>query len=145
MKLVKVNPAYGFNSIDRLLNDFFVDGLNHDRIERKELSFQLATNVYEFEDRVKLELQIPGFSKEQVKITLDKDVLLVAGEVEEGEKVEAKYSRIQFKNKNFEKRFKLTDDIDQDNIQAVFENGVLLLTLLKKKEEKQIVRNIEIA
>ncbi len=145
MKLVKVNPAYGYNAIDRLLNDFFVDGLNHDRYAKNEIDFQPATNVYEYEDSVKVELQIPGFCKDQVTITLDKEVLVVAGKVEEVKKAEAKFARIQFKAKNFEKRFKLTDDIDSDNIQAVFENGVLSLSLMKKKEEKQIVRNIEIA
>jgi HSP20 family molecular chaperone IbpA len=145
MKLVKVNPAYRFNAIDRLLNDFFVDGFNYDRFERKEIGFQPATNVYEFEDSVKVELQIPGFSKEQVKITLDKDILVVAGEPGKTEKDDVKYSRIQFENRNFEKRFKLNNDIDQENIQAVFENGVLRLTFLKKKEAKQITRNIEIA
>jgi len=145
MKLVKVNPAYGYNAIDRLLNDFFVDGFNHDRIERGEQRFQPATNLYEFEDSVKIEMQIPGYSKEQVTITLDKDVLVVAGKVEEAENAETKFARIQFKAKNFEKRFKLADDIDSDNIQAAFENGVLSLSLMKKKEEKQIVRNIEIA
>ena len=145
MKLVKVNPAYSHNPIDRLLNDFFQQGLNLDRYAKNEIGFQPATNVFEFDDSVRIELQIPGFSKEQVKITLEKDVLVVAGEVANEEKAEPAYSRVEFKALNFEKKFKLNETLDAEKIQAAFVNGVLILSLAKREEVKSIVKNIEIA
>jgi len=145
MKLVRVNPAYSLNAMDRLLNDFFQDGLKYDRLGKNETQFQPATNIYELDDAVKIELQIPGFSKEQVKIMLDKDVLQINGEVGEASKDVVKSSRIQFKRSNFEKKFKLTEEVDRDKIGAAFDNGILILTLPKVKAEPQVVRKIEIA
>lgn len=145
MKLVKVNPAYGFNAVDRLLNDFFQAGLQTDRYAKGEFPFQPAVNIYEFENSYKLELQIPGFSKEQVKISLDKDVLVIKGEHAETEKDQPKHSRIGFKTGNFEKKFQLPDNLDSEKVQANFENGILTISLAKKEEIQPIVRNIEIA
>ncbi len=145
MKLVKVNPAYSFNAVDRLVNDFFNHGLNADRYAKNEMGFQPATNVFELENEFKVELQIPGFSKEQVKITVEKDVLLVKGEVEPKEESQNGYSRVEFKTGNFEKKFKLSEKLDADKIQANFSNGILSLSLPKKEEVKPIVKSIEIA
>ena len=145
MKLVKINPAYSFNAVDRLLNDFFQQGANADRYARNEINTQPATNIYELENSVRIEMQIPGFSKDQVKITLDKDLLVIKGEVSKAEDFGSKYSKVEFKKQDFEKKFKLNDDLDQEKIQANFTNGILVLTLEKKEELKPVVRNIEIA
>lgn len=145
MKLVKVNPAYGFNAVDHLLNDFFQQGLQNDRYAKSEFAFHPAVNIYEFENFYKLELQIPGFSKEQVKISLDKDLLVVTGELPSVEKEEAKHGRVGFRLGNFEKKFRLPENLDTEKIQANFENGILVLTLVKKEKVQPTVRNIEIA
>lgn len=145
MKLVKVNPAYGFEAVDRLLHDFFQAGLQTDRYAKSEFAFQPAVNIYEFENAYKLEMQIPGFSKEQVKISLDKDVLVVKGELSTVEKEDAKHARIGFKTGNFEKKFQLPDNLNPEKIQANFENGILTLSLAKREEAQPVSRNIEIA
>lgn len=142
---MKVNPAYSFNAVDRLLNDFFQEGLNHDRYARNEIGFRPATNIFEYKDEVKIELQIPGFSKEQVKITLDKDILLVKGEISKAEEQEAKHAQVEFKASDFEKKFRINKDLDAEKIQAIFSNGILTLSIAKKEEMKPIVKNIEIA
>lgn len=145
MKLVKVNPAYSFNAVDRLLNDFFLQGAYADRYARNEMNVQPACNIYDSENSVRIELQIPGFSKEQVKITLDENILIVKGESVKKEDPVSNYSRVEFRTKDFEKKFKLNDNLDREKIQANFLNGVLILTLEKREELKPVVRNIEIA
>lgn len=145
MKLVKVNPAYRFSTVDRLLNDLFQQGLQTDRYAKSEFAFQPAVNIYEFEKAYKLEIQIPGFSREQVKISLDKDLLLVKGEFTLAEKEEVKHARVGFRIGNFEKRFHLPEHLDTEKIQANFEDGILTLTLAKREEAQLVVRNIEIA
>ncbi|PTN09776.1 Hsp20/alpha crystallin family protein [Mangrovibacterium marinum] len=145
MKLVTANPVSGFYAIDRLLNDLFADSTHQDRIAKNEIRFQPPVNVYEYEDFIKAEMQIAGFRKEQVQIVLDKNELVVRAEAANESDADVKSSRIQFRNRDFEKRFKLSDEIDQEAIQAAFENGILTLTLPKRQEQKPIVRNIEIA
>ncbi|MCW0482905.1 Hsp20/alpha crystallin family protein [Gaoshiqia sediminis] len=145
MKLVKVNPAYSFNAVDRLLNDLFTQEYRSDRFAKNELSWQPATNLFEDEKSVQIELLIPGFEKEQVKISVEKDLLVIKGEVAEQEGQAAKYARVEFKPQNFEKKFRLSEKLDAEKIEAAFKNGILKLVVSKKEEAIPQRREIEIA
>ena len=146
MKLVKVNhPGYHVNGVDRLFNDFFNQGVNHDRYNRKELSSQPATNLFENDDAVEIEMSIPGFEKEQVKISVEKDLLIVKGEAEGSAEESKENIRMEFKLQNFEKRFRLSEKMDLEQISASFKNGILKLTVSKKEEAVPQKREIEIA
>ncbi|MGD9928524.1 MAG: Hsp20/alpha crystallin family protein [Mangrovibacterium sp.] len=145
MRLVKVNPAYSFNAVDRLLNDLFAQEYRSDRYAKKELSWQPATNLFEDEKSVQIELLVPGFEKEQVTISVEKDLLVIKGEVAEQEGQTAKYARVEFKPQNFEKKFKLSEKLDDDKIEAAFKNGILKVVVSKKEEAVSQRREIEIA
>lgn len=145
MRLVKVNPAYSFNAVDRLLNDLFTQEYRSDRYAKKELSWQPATNLFEDEKSVQIELLVPGFEKEHVKISVEKDLLVIKGEVAEQEGQAAKYARVEFKPQNFEKKFRLSEKLDAEKIEAAFKNGILKLVVSKKEEAIPQRREIEIA
>jgi len=142
---MRVNPAYSINAVDRLIHDFFQENSNLDRYAKNEIGFNPAVNVFELNDAVRIELQIPGFSKDQVTIILGKDILSVKGEVSESGEDGISFSRVEFRTSGFEKKFKLNADLDADKIQANFTNGILILTITKKEEKKPIVKKIEIA
>lgn len=102
--------------------------------------FKPATNIYESEIGYEIELAIPGFSKENVEITIENDKLKITGT---RELMEAKKTfRSEYPHTKFERNFNLSKEIDQDNIKATFENGILLVTLSKREELKP--RSIEI-
>ena len=152
MKLVNVNlPVYRRNSIDHLFNDFF--DINHttDRLEKKELYFSPLTNVFETDGKITLELMVPGFEKDQIKLAVENNMLTVKSNLVEkdtGSKEQQKelqYSRIEFQMKNFEKKFRLSDKLNLEEVQATFKNGVLTITLAKKEEAIPAKRQIEIA
>lgn len=150
MKLVSVNrPVYRTNSIDQLMNDFFNADHFTDRLERKELSFSPQTNVFESDSQIKLELVVPGFEKDQIKLSVENNVLTVKSNLEEKEAEngndEVKYSKVEFAKRNFEKNFKLSEKLDQDKISADFKNGILTITLAKKEEAIPVKKQIEIA
>ena len=56
-----------------------------------------------------------------------------------------KYSRIEFEKRNFEKKFRLSDKLNQEEIHAEVNNGILKITIQKKKEAIPVKRQIEIA
>lgn len=146
MRLVRVNhPIHQFDAVDRLLNDFFNQDVNKDRYNKNELTCSPATNVYETEGAVEIEMSIPGFDKEQVKISVENGYLHVKGEVKEAEEKSSLYAHEEFKQQGFEKKFKLSDKIDDEKISASFKNGILKLTVQKKKEAVPQKREIEIA
>ncbi|WP_082326256.1 Hsp20/alpha crystallin family protein [Sunxiuqinia dokdonensis] len=152
MKLVNVSrPVYRTNPVDSLLNDFFKTNLASDRLEKAELAYSPSTNVLESETEIALELLIPGFSKDQIELAVENNVLTVKSELNEDKDADAeeaktlKYSRIEFEKRNFEKKFRLSDKLNQEEIHAEVNNGILKITIQKKKEAIPVKRQIEIA
>lgn len=128
-----------------MLNEFFNANIATDRLERKELHFSPLTNIFEGEKEIVLELLVPGFEKDEIKLSAENDILTVKSEwKKEDNDQEQKKSRIQFQKKNFEKKFRLSDQLDQKKIQAEIKNGVLKITLTKKEEAIPVKRQIEI-
>lgn len=85
-----------------------------------------------------LEVAAPGLKKEDFEIAIEENVLRIKGaynrEKQEGEKI----LRGGFSAYNFDRRFRLTDEIDVAEIVANYEAGVLKLTLPKKEKEAPI-------
>jgi HSP20 family protein len=91
-----------------------------------------AVNVVQYDDRLELFMAIPGFAKTDVDITIDNDTLTVKSTKEEAQ--EGTYRLREFNYGGFTKSFKLPEYIDSANISAHFENGIIKITLNKKKE-----------
>ena len=94
-----------------------------------------AVNIQENEKDFMLELAIPGFKKEDFNIEIDNDVLTISSEVKKGnETKEENYTRREFSVSSFHRAFTLPETINEDGINAVYEGGILKLTLPKKDE-----------
>ncbi|MEO9953934.1 Hsp20/alpha crystallin family protein [Nonlabens sp.] len=98
-------------------------------------SFLPAVNVAERDESYLLELSIPGFSKEEVQIEIDQDVLTITSQVEKTESDAAlKFTRREFSKKSFKRSFNLPETVNQNVIDASYNNGVLMVILPKKEE-----------
>ena len=89
-------------------------------------------------------MMLPGFSKEDVKISFQNDLLTIKVDNKENrEENENKYKfvRREFDVYNFEKQFKVPQSVNTTAIDARFENGILNIVLPKKEEvlEKAVV------
>ncbi len=94
-----------------------------------------AVNVLENEADFKLELVIPGFKKEDFNIEIDNDVLTISSEVKKEENSTAEnYTRREFTKTSFKRAFTLPESVNTDAINAVYEGGVLNVTLPKREE-----------
>ena len=151
MKLVNVNrPNYRTNPLDVLLNDFFRSSEASDRFEKAELTYAPSANLAESETEVILELLVPGYSKDQIQLSVEDNILTVKSNLEEENAGEVentlalKYSHVEFEKKKFEKKYKLSDKLDQEKIHAEVNNGILKVVLEKKKEAIPVKRQIEI-
>ncbi len=124
--------------IDRLFDGFF-------RGSRVERGFYPAVDVYETDNEVVIEVETPGLRKEDVKITVEDNVLRIHGEKKiEREQKDRNYYVVERSYGTFERAFRLPDYVDTEKIKAKFENGVLTITLPKKEEEKKKVIDVEI-
>lgn len=94
-----------------------------------------AVNIRENETDFMLELEIPGFRKEDFNIELDNDVLTISSEVKsEGETKEETYTRREFSVSSFKRAFTLPESVNESAIKAIYDGGILKLTLPKKEE-----------
>lgn len=107
-----------------------------------------AMNVKENKDNFEVELAVPGFSKEQIQVSLENDLLHVCAETskEDKEEKEEGFTRREFSYNQFDRKLKLPTTVDQNQeVKAVYRDGVLTLNLFKKEESKEpLKRKIEI-
>jgi HSP20 family protein len=94
-------------------------------------------DVIDHNDRVTIEAEIPGLSKKEVSVDLEENILTVSGlKKTKEEDPGIKYIRKELKRSSFKRSFKLGENINQKNVNADFNNGILLITLPKKEPEK---------
>lgn len=141
-----------FNTIDN--DDFFrfpLLGGNFDRaLDVSKPLFKSnvgAVNIKESENEYEFDFQAPGFTKEELIIDLNENVLQVKGEhkVETTEEDKnKKYHRKEVSHSSFSRSFTLPDNVDTSQIGASLENGILQVKVAKKAEVKPEPKRINI-
>ncbi len=109
-------------------------------------------NIMETKDNYKLELCIPGLTKEDVKLSIDAEGNLVVEMVKESKnekkenKEEMRYLRHEFSVEHFRQTVMLPEDIHKEQISAKVENGILDIIIPKVTvdEKKQAMQTIEV-
>ena len=148
MNLVRFNNGrYNTNRVlvDELFNNFFRN--DYHEVYAKNSGKEPATNIFETEDSFKIEVLLPSFKKEDVKLKFEKNLLTIKVENKEKEdnSEEYKYAHREFGAFNFEKQFRIPKSVNDEKISAKFENGVLNIVLLKKEETlEKATKEIEI-
>ncbi len=108
-----------------------------------------AVNILETDDNFKIEMAAPGFEKSNFSVNIDGDQLTVSGEKtvknEELDEKNEKFTRREFHYSTFKRSFTLPKSVNHDAVQAVYENGILNLTIPKKEESKKVSKTIAIA
>lgn len=94
------------------------------------------TDIYEFDDQISVVVDMPGINENAIEITLEKNILNVKGYAQVPDR--GAYSQVwrEYEAGDYERSFKVTNGIDQNNIEASYKNGVLRLTLPKAEEAK---------
>ena len=126
-----------FNNNKSLFPDFF-SSLMENYLNDNELAYngvRPMSNVKETDDAFLVEFAIPGFSKEDVSIDIDQNVMTVSGKKEEKSEDE-KYTRREFWYNEFKRSFTLPKSVDQEATTATFKDGILTVELPKKPEAK---------
>ncbi len=97
-----------------------------------------AVNIVENEGDFVVEVAAPGLKKEDFEIQIQDDVLTISSEKnEENMEAQKNYSRREYKYLAFKRSFTLPKDlIDDQKVEARYENGELFITIPKKEEAK---------
>jgi|UniRef100_A0A7V3RFD2 HSP20 family protein len=107
--------------------------------------FTPAVNISETDKSYEFEVELPGMKREDVELSIDDGVLTISGEKKEERKEEKKeYKKFERSYGKFERTFSLPKNIDENNVSAKFENGVLNISILKSPESKSTKKKIEV-
>ena len=106
----------------------FLDSIDSDK--------KMQCDIYEKDSNIHIEMDIPGFDKEDINIDINKGNLVITAEKKEEENEDKKYLRRERKFYGKYQRSFYLGDIDEENIAASFENGILKISIPKKTEEE---------
>ena len=129
--------------LSRLVDDFFRDF--------DEVGFEIApsfgrTDIYEKDQALVFETELPGIKKDDIEIKVEKNHLLVSGEVKRSEEAkEENYFRVGRRYGRFQRCFPLPEEgVEKENIKARFEDGILKVHVPLKQSIKEKEKPIEV-
>ena len=142
--MMPTRKYYNQNWLPSIFNDFF----DNNWMEKANATAP-AINVVESDKDYKVEVAVPGMTKEDFNIHLgDENELVISMEkkVENEDKDNKKYLRREFSYSKFQQSLYLPDNVDKDKISANVADGVLTINLPKysQEEKAKVNRVIEI-
>ena len=138
---------FGENLFDDFFRDFPVFDDKAERKAEKKLYGRHAqnlmkTDIKEMKDGYELEIDLPGFKKDEITVSLEDGNLTISAakglDQEEQEKKTGRYIRRERYAGACERSFYVGEDLNVDDIKAEFKHGILKL-FVPKKEEKPAV------
>ena len=120
------------------LDDFFDDFAPMPKMK----NFDMKCDIYEKGGNVHIELEVPGYEKNEIKLDVENGVLTIEGHTNsEKEDKEKKYFRKERISGSFRRKFTI-GDVNEKDIKASFNNGILKVTFPKeqKKESKKYIQ-----
>jgi HSP20 family molecular chaperone IbpA len=133
-----------FNGMDSLFDDFF----DFDRFDRnfgKNFGYAnnqlMNTDVKETDNEYQLEMELPGFNKEDLHAELSDGYLMISAEHKESKDdkdEKGKYIRRERSFGKCQRSFYIGEDVKQEDIKASFENGILTLKVPKVEKKPAV-------
>jgi HSP20 family protein len=128
------------DEVNRLFDDFFgrsVGSIGPLARPEWEVAWSPSVDVSETKDNVIVNAEIPGMSKEDVKVSVQDNILTLSGEKkQENEEKNANYHRIERTYGSFRRSFTLPTPVESDKVKATYKDGILRITLPKTEEVK---------
>lgn len=108
-------------------------------------NFTPRVRISDDKDNYHIDMEMPGISKDSVKISLENNMLTVSGTKKAQSKSEdSNLIMNEIYYGEFSRSFNLSDEIKKENIEAEFKDGVLSITLPKVDEAKPVVKEIKV-
>ena len=143
MQLTRWTPrrrfGYRHNFFPGLMDDFFAPLATDNEPQKNFIPF---VDIYEKDDVIFFEAELPGFKKEDLKVDVVGKIITLSGE----RKVEEKDGENRYRNERrygrFERSFQLSFEADSNSVKAKYEDGILTLEVPKPAEQQ--VKQIQI-
>lgn len=141
-----VNNIFRNNYLDNIFNDFIKDSNffpSYIVPHSDNNYFMPKIDMSEDNDKYHIEVELPGIHNKDISLKIDNNVLSIEGTTQDSsEKKDKNYYLQERSYGSFKRPIRLPPNIDDNNVDAKFENGILHIVLEKKEQSK--VKHIEI-
>ena len=135
--LTRFRPIDGFLSLPRELDRWMEEALAGWGRGENLRSWFPVTDVSETPEHLILRLEVPGMKRDDVKISVENNVLTVRGEKrQESAQENESWYRTERSYGAFERSFSLPPHVDPDNVRASLDSGVLTVKLPRREEAR---------
>lgn len=149
MLLAKNNNVFDTFFGDPWFNDPWFDDRDIQKAQKKLYGHNekklMLTDIKESDKRYELEMDLPGFKKEEIKASIENGYLIISAEKglekDEKESEGKKYICRERYTGSCQRAFYVGDDIEKDDIKASFKHGILHLDIPKKQPKPQVEEN----
>lgn len=149
MLLARNNNVFDTFFGDPWFSDPWFDDRDIQKAEKKLYGHNdkklMLTDIKESDKGYELEMDLPGFKKEEIKASLENGYLIISAEkgFEQDEKDNEgkKYIRRERYTGSCQRAFYVGDEIEQGDIKASFKHGILRLDIPKKQPKPQVEEN----
>ena len=129
---------------DYWAGDLFQD-LFDDSMFRQNNKHLMKTDIKEDDKKYDIEIEMPGFKKEDIKISLNNSYLTVEANKEEEKEDKKHYIYHERYYGSTSRSYYVGNSIKEEDINARFENGILIIEIPKKQKEIEEKKYIQIA
>lgn len=139
------NPFLTLRSeMDRVFDDFFRE-FGTEPFFGPTGTFQPSIDVSDTDKEIKIAAELPGMDEKDIELSLTRDSLTIKGEKKaEKEQKEKNYHRVERTYGAFSRTIALPVEVNTDKADAVYRNGVLMVTLPKTEKAIKETRKIPI-
>lgn len=149
MLLAKNNNVFDTFFGDPWFNDPWFDDRDIQKAQKKLYGHNekklMLTDIKESDKGYELEMDLPGFKKEEIKASIENGYLIISAEKglekDEKESEDKKYICRERYTGSCQRAFYVGDDIEKDDIKASFKHGILHLDIPKKQPKPQVEEN----
>lgn len=123
--------------IDRVFDSFFPSRRSDEPEESTKAVWAPRVDLSETDNHYRMELDVPGMSRNDITISYQDNQLTVSGERrEETTEEDSEYVRVERSFGHFYRSFRLPKTINAGDIEATYDNGVLTIEVPKAEESK---------
>ncbi|MEX2336755.1 MAG: Hsp20/alpha crystallin family protein [Fulvivirga sp.] len=137
MTLVRYNPLHDFASGP--FGDFIESAVRTSNGD--DVDFRPAVDIFRDEKQIEIQLIVPGIKKEDFQISLEKNRLEISGERKLDDSTKTKLQKRESGYGKFQRVFTLSDDVNQERINASYADGILAIQLpLVEQKARSVIK-----
>jgi len=149
MALIRWDPFREIASLQERMNRLFSDVRLRTPFGEEEITqgaWIPAVDIYETNDAIVLQAELPGIPREDIFIEVKDNTLTLKGEKKfEREVKEENYHRVERSYGSFQRAFTLPGTVEQDKVKAKFKDGILEITLPKVEQARPKQIRVEVS